>query len=165
MKQEKDLAKQLKGKTVAGSGCFWSNPSDVKTDKFMVEAKTTSKDYYILHQSTIRKIVREATQSRMRFPLFVVDIKGKRFVMFRHYDTQMPDLSLYKYFNTNEIYPIFEGGSHKLTLADLNPILKSKLPLAKVYSIANTRNTPQTWFLTDWETFMVCYRDLWGEEL
>ena len=47
-KQEKRVAKETKGKTTPASGAFWSAKADVRSKLFLVECKTTQKDYYDL---------------------------------------------------------------------------------------------------------------------
>ena len=47
-KQEREVAKIFGGKQVIASGSLWFADSDVRSDKYLIECKTTEKDYYTL---------------------------------------------------------------------------------------------------------------------
>lgn len=82
-KQEKSVAKSFSAKTVVASGAKWNAKGDVRNDKFLIECKTTSKDYYSVTTKIWEKICREADRDGMRIPLLIVDLKdSKRFVVF-----------------------------------------------------------------------------------
>ena len=91
-KQEKSVSKELNGRTVVGSGSRWFADSDVKTDKFLVECKTTAKNYFSVTTELWEKIEREALKDHMRIPLMVIDLnndsvhESDRYVVFK-YDT------------------------------------------------------------------------------
>lgn len=74
-KQEKKVAKEVGGKEVIASGSLWFAPSDVRTDEFLIECKTTEKDYYILRQKTWDKIHREAMSDGMRVPVMQIQLE------------------------------------------------------------------------------------------
>ena len=90
-KQERSVAKEIGGKTVVASGAKWFADSDVRSDKFLVECKTTSKDYFSITTALWEKILKEATKDHGRIPLMVIDLnhdsvhEGKRFVVFSAY--------------------------------------------------------------------------------
>lgn len=69
------MAVQLKGKTVKGSGNQPMNPGDVKLKDFLVEAKITRSNQYILKAETIDKIRSEA-YSINRDWVMVIEING-----------------------------------------------------------------------------------------
>lgn len=73
--QEKKTAKELKGKTTPASGSIWCYKGDVRTDKYLVECKTTKKPYYILCYKTWSKIEHEAISDGLRIPVIRVDLK------------------------------------------------------------------------------------------
>ena len=54
--QEKSVAKEFNAKTVIASGSLWFANSDVRSDKFLIECKTTDKDYYSLTAKVWEKI-------------------------------------------------------------------------------------------------------------
>ena len=89
-KQEKSVSKELNGRTVVGSGSRWFADSDVKTDKFLVECKTTAKNYFSVTTELWEKIEREATKDHMRIPLMVIDLnndsvhESERYVVFKY---------------------------------------------------------------------------------
>ena len=85
--QEKQVARQFDAKTVVASGALWGAKGDVRSDKFLIECKTTEKDYYSLTASVWEKIEREATKDHLRIPLMVIDLEDKdRVVVFRPKD-------------------------------------------------------------------------------
>lgn len=103
-KQEKDVAKQFEGKQVIASGSLWFADSDVRNNKFLIECKTTAKDFYSITTRVWSKIEKEALKDRMRTPLLVVDLKDcERYVIFnpKHFITQL---------NTYEVAHSVHGG-------------------------------------------------------
>lgn len=91
-KQEKSVSKDLNGKTVVGSGARWFADSDVKTDKFLVECKTTSKNYFAVTTKLWEKIAKEAVKDHWRIPLMVIDLN----------DDTVHDKERYVIFNPND---------------------------------------------------------------
>ena len=67
-KQEKSVAKDFNARTVVASGAKWGAKGDVRNDKFLIECKTTEKDYYSLTANVWEKIEREAITDHMRTP-------------------------------------------------------------------------------------------------
>ena len=58
-KQEERIAKELGGKRQPGSGNQWHAKADVKTARFLVEAKYTDARRYILKLDDIKKLKRQ----------------------------------------------------------------------------------------------------------
>ena len=86
-KQEKSVAKKFNARVTAASGALWGMKADVRSDKFLIECKTTEKDYYTLTAKVWEKIQEEAIQDHMRIPLMVIDLKDTdRYVVFRPKD-------------------------------------------------------------------------------
>lgn len=86
-KQEKSVAKKFNARLTAASGALWGMKGDVRSDKYLIECKTTEKDYYTLTSKVWEKIQEEAIQDHMRTPLMVIDLKDKdRYVVFRPKD-------------------------------------------------------------------------------
>lgn len=75
-KQEKRVASELKGKTQPASGALWGAKADVRSDLFLVECKTTLKDYYQLSYNIWNKIYREAVKDGLRIPVMCIDLNG-----------------------------------------------------------------------------------------
>lgn len=129
-KQEKSVAKNFNAKTVVASGALWGAKGDVRNDKFLIECKTTEKDYYSITTKVWEKIEEEALKDRMRTPLLIIDLQDRdRYVVFN------PN-QFVKQVNTYEIVPHVHGGckSYKFkgyTDEDL-PILFSMIPLKSV---------------------------------
>ena len=85
--QEKSVAKQFGGKQVIASGALWFAHSDVRNDKFLIECKTTEKDYYSVTAKVWEKIEQEAIRDHLRIPLMVIDLEDRdRVVVFRPKD-------------------------------------------------------------------------------
>lgn len=86
-KQEKGVAKDMGAKVVVASGALWSAKGDVRSDKFLIECKTTEKDYYSVTTRVWEKISQEAVKDSMRIPLLMVDLKdSERYVIFNPKD-------------------------------------------------------------------------------
>lgn len=86
-KQEDSVAKTFGGRVTAASGALWGMKGDVRNDKFLIECKTTEKDYYTLTAKVWEKIQEEAIKDHMRTPLMIIDLKDKdRYVVFRPKD-------------------------------------------------------------------------------
>ena len=92
-KQEKSVAKDFNAKPTVASGALWGMKGDVRNSKFLIECKTTSKDYFNITTKLWEKIKTEATRDRMRIPLMVIDLEDTdRLVVFNPYDfeTELP---------------------------------------------------------------------------
>ena len=86
-KQEKSVAKDLIANVVIASGAFWGSKADVRNSIFLVECKTTEKDYYNVTSKIWEKIKEEAIRDSLRIPLLVVDLHDKeRYVIFNPLD-------------------------------------------------------------------------------
>ena len=86
-KQEKSVAKSFNAKVTVASGALWGMKADVRNDKFLIECKTTEKDYYSLTAKVWEKIEQEAIRDHLRIPLMVIDLEDRdRVVVFRPLD-------------------------------------------------------------------------------
>ena len=126
-KQEKSVAKSFNAKVTVASGALWGMKADVRNDKFLIECKTTEKDYYSITTKVWEKIEDEALKDRMRTPLLIIDLQDTdRYVVFN------PNQFI-RQVNTYEVAPHVHGGckSYRFkgyTQEDL-PILFSVIPL------------------------------------
>lgn len=85
--QEKSVAKDFNAKVTVASGALWGMKADVRNDKFLIECKTTEKDYYSLTSKVWEKIEQEAIKDHLRIPLMVIDLEDRdRVVVFRPQD-------------------------------------------------------------------------------
>lgn len=73
--QEKKVADEVSGKVVPASGALDNFKGDVRSLYFLLECKTTEKDYYVLTLKTWDKIKKEALKDGLREPLMQVDLK------------------------------------------------------------------------------------------
>lgn len=90
-KQEKSVAKDFNAKVTVASGAKWGMKADVRNDKFLIECKTTEKDYYSLTATVWEKIEQEAIKDRGRIPLMIIDLEDKdRLVVFKPKDFSSP---------------------------------------------------------------------------
>ena len=83
--QEKSVAKQFGGKQVIASGALWFAHSDVRNDKFLIECKTTEKDFYTITAKVWEKICKEAVRDGLRDRLLIIDLHNnhkERYVCF-----------------------------------------------------------------------------------
>lgn len=81
--QEKSVAKSFGARPTAASGALWGMKGDVRNDKFLIECKTTEKDYYTVTTKVWEKIQSEAIKDHDRTPLLVVDLcDTDRYVIF-----------------------------------------------------------------------------------
>lgn len=86
-KQEKSVAKDFNARVTVASGALWGMKADVRSDKFLIECKTTEKDYYSLKATVWEKIEQEAIRDHMRIPLMVIDLEDRdRVVVFKPQD-------------------------------------------------------------------------------
>lgn len=76
--QESKVAKELSGRVTPASGALWGTKGDVRNDIYLVECKTTTKDFYSLTFTTWDKIYREAIKDGLRIPLMCIDLKNGR---------------------------------------------------------------------------------------
>ena len=164
-KQEKSVSKELNGRTVVGSGSRWFADSDVKTDKFLVECKTTAKNYFSVTTELWEKIEREATKDHMRIPLMVIDLnndsvhESERYVVFM-YSTfgRLPcryagTLTLEGKENAPKSYTITSGYLKNLDFAFGDKVY------GRLFYIASTRNAcPHTLFYMRMDDFKEFYK-------
>lgn len=126
-KQEKSVAKDFNARPTVASGALWGMKGDVRNDKFLIECKTTEKNYYSITTKVWEKIEDEALKDRMRTPLLIIDLQDTdRYVVFN------PNQFI-RQVNTYEVAPHVHGGckSYRFkgyTQEDL-PILFSVIPL------------------------------------
>lgn len=126
-KQEKLVAKDFNARPTVASGALWGMKGDVRNDKFLIECKTTEKDYYSITTKVWEKIEDEALKDRMRTPLLIIDLQDTdRYVVFN------PNQFI-RQVNTYEVAPHVHGGCKSFrfkgyTQEDL-PILFSVIPL------------------------------------
>lgn len=78
--QEKSLAKKLHGRRQPCSGALETMKGDIKTARFLVEAKTTEKRQYTLKLDTLLKLQKEAFGCR-KDPVLALQIGGKNYMV------------------------------------------------------------------------------------
>ena len=81
-KQEKQVAKELKGKLVIASGALWGSKGDVRNNNLLVECKVTEKSSYSLNYSIWNKIRKEAIKDGLRIPVMCIEFKGGKVAVF-----------------------------------------------------------------------------------
>lgn len=85
--KEKKDAKDFGGKRVKGSGNYWAQPSDVKTDDFLIDSKQTSKKSFSISKEMWDKLYEEALFS-YRYPLLSLIIQDLELVVLSKEDFQ-----------------------------------------------------------------------------
>lgn len=93
-KQEKQVAKDIGGKTVIASGSLWGMKSDARSDKYLIECKTTQKESYRLTASTWEKVTHEAINDGLRVPVMCIEVAGVKKAVFSYY--MLMDSALFK---------------------------------------------------------------------
>lgn len=73
--QEKRVAKDLNAKVTVASGALWTQKADVRSDDFLIECKTTAKDFYSLTTTTWSKIKKQALNDNFRIPVMCIDLE------------------------------------------------------------------------------------------
>lgn len=103
-RQEKSVAKDLNARVTVASGALWGMKGDVRNEKFLIECKTTEKDFYTISTKVWEKIEEEALKDRMRTPLLIIDLEDTdRYVVFN--PSQM-----IRHLNEYEMTPHTHGG-------------------------------------------------------
>lgn len=73
-KQEKEFAKAVGGRVQIASGALWHSPSDVRSEKYLIECKTTAKASFAITQKHWEKIQNEALHDGLRIPILNVQL-------------------------------------------------------------------------------------------
>ena len=79
-KFEKKLAKQLGGRVQPASGALPFNKEDVKTDRYLIQTKLTTKKQYTIKQQDLDTLLINATKIGKQ-AAFILSIGGKSWVM------------------------------------------------------------------------------------
>ena len=93
-KQEKNVASKIGGRTVVGSGCLWSAKADARSDRFLVECKTTRLTYFSIRQTVWEKIYKEALKDGMRIPILVVWLSAESYYVRKYLVVSMNSLDI-----------------------------------------------------------------------
>jgi len=80
VRQERKIAREAGGRRTAGSGNQPGNKGDVRTDRWLVEAKTTTAKGYTVTMATWRKIELEAHRKLLE-PALIIEIDGRQLVI------------------------------------------------------------------------------------
>ena len=120
-KQEREVAKIFGGKQVIASGSLWFADSDVRSDKCLIECKTTENNFYPVTTKVWEKINEEAVQDHMRTPILVVDLIDRdRYVIFnpKHFNKKLDTLKVVETNKVTSTFRVYSWG----TLAMENPM-------------------------------------------
>ena len=74
-RQEQETAKEIKGRVTPASGSRWHQKADVRSGKFLIECKTTTKDSYRLTAKAWEKIYKEALRDGLKEPVMRIDLR------------------------------------------------------------------------------------------
>lgn len=100
-KQEARIAKSCCGRVQAASGALDCAKGDVRNDKFLIECKTTDKDYFVLTKKVWDKIEQEAVKDGLRIPVIVYEIGDKEFAFLNAWN-------LFEFFGDYEVTEVFK---------------------------------------------------------
>lgn len=93
--QEKRVANEINGKVVIGSGSIWSMKGDCRNEDYLIECKTTKKDYYVLNVKTWLKIEEEAIKDSLRTPVLCIDTRTANLALIRLHDSEIGEHDLF----------------------------------------------------------------------
>ena len=86
-KLEESGARDIKGKTHAGSGNTWSKKSDFSNESYLVEDKFTEKDYFSVSLSVLAKLENQAKKvGKIPVLRFVFEPDGNKYAVLRDCD-------------------------------------------------------------------------------
>lgn len=87
-KQESKVAKEIGGKVTIASGALYFQKADIRSEEFLIEAKTTEKSFYSLNIQIWNKIEKEALRDNLRTPLMHIQTNdGKQQFVVMSYNT------------------------------------------------------------------------------
>lgn len=86
--QESRLAEKFGGRITPGSGNKWHSKGDVKTDQYLIEAKTTSKKQYTLKADDLEKHEKYSLLEG-KDPLFVIEMNGREWCVLAMEDFEL----------------------------------------------------------------------------
>lgn len=78
--QERKAAKDYGGTVTPGSGNMWFSKSDVHTDDYLIECKSTIKASYSLKLADLKKLYFQAVVEN-KLPIFEIDFDGSQYVI------------------------------------------------------------------------------------
>ena len=169
-KQEKRIAKEMNAKVTVASGALEFQKADVRDDMFLVEAKTTEKEFYPLNIKTWDKISDQALHDGMRIPVMCLDLDDGRFpvaVMSIH------DFEVLKgdHLFTEPLKPIMAKTStrikpdfmHSCSELDLQHIKEPFYKIQLVHFKAMVKGTT-TLVLLDWRDFLTLQGEMKDEQ-
>lgn len=116
-KQEKRVAKELNAKLTIASGSLAFQKADVRNDIFLIECKTTSKDFYNLKEDVWLRIEKQAIKDGIRTPLMCIDLnEGKdSYAVIKYLDFIGYDLDMKAQYLGNTEPTLIDTKSFKLT--------------------------------------------------
>lgn len=76
VKQERRIAKDLGGRVTPASGARWGARRDVKSDAWLIEAKTTGQSSYRIEDKDLEFLLRQAYRIG-RTPAYVIEFQGQ----------------------------------------------------------------------------------------
>ena len=147
--QENKVAKDVGGKVLIASGALWFAKGDVRSSRFLIECKTTNKDFYNLSATTWEKIYREATKDGLRIPIMCIELRGKTLALLRVEDLQGLDNIYYKsIISTSSVNPT----------ASVFKSLRIK-DMFILSTCSNSKGSPFNLITIPWEDFLNIVRE------
>ena len=115
--QEKKVAKDLQAKVTGASGALSFQKADVRNDVFLVECKTTTKDFYSLTESTWKKIEKQAIMDGIRTPLMCISVNDgvDTFAVINYFDFMILELDLKAQYLGNTEPKFIDKSSYRVT--------------------------------------------------
>lgn len=115
-KQENRIAKDINAKVTIASGALDFQKADVRNDEFLIEAKTTAKNFYTLNIKTWERIKEQAIKDGLRIPIMQIDLENGKTSLVVISNLDLWGLGLLNPFYVgNSFVPYEANKSYKLT--------------------------------------------------
>lgn len=140
-KQEKRVAKEIKGLTTIASGALWGNKGDVRNDEYLVECKITKREFYILKRDVWDKIRKEAVKDGLRIPVMNIEVEDGKYAF----------AVLDKLTGEELFYPVSVHRSH----TEAKSIrIQGNMLYPQIIDFTTNGNIDFSLFIVEWEDFI-----------
>ena len=159
-KQEMKIAKDIGGKVTLASGALYFQNADVRSDEFLIEAKTTGSSYYSLKESIWNKVEKEALKDNFRTPLMHIQLLDGAFeyVVMNINTFYALELDKYSYLGRNSEPTITDKKSIRLTTETLKFEVPCGLDKNEIYLPRHDIkfvNSQKHLVVLNWEDFLI----------
>lgn len=163
-KQEKRIAKEMGAKVTIASGALDFQKADVRDDLFLVEAKTTEKQFYSLNVKTWNTISEQALRDGLRSPVMCIDLEDGYFSI-AVLDINDFEVLIGDHMITDPIRPIKAKSSTRIYPHFLHTCSELDLKHVKepFYKVQYIHFPKSTLVLMDWNDFIYLQGEMKNE--